>query len=346
VSREVVEAFGGGLIAEASQSGSIVVVDEGVDEGVALGVVVEAVAAEVGLRSRMGVEGFGEAAVEALGHAVGLRAVGPGELVAHAVGLADLVEGMSAGSGFARAPAGVAEAVGELRAVVGQDGVDGVAEALEEACEAGGDGGPAAVLDDLHMDEAGGPLDGHDDIGRPALQPGQVLQVEVHIAERRGREALRGLAGVARSLRDAPALEEAVQRGARDVGSEAAAHHLQGVVQRQPQPGAQLHGDLLLLKGEPGGQDVRPRRAVEPVLARLPSPDRRLADAQLPGQLRHRFAAGLDLRPHLRGGRRVGVQLHEHRRPSSQAMPKATPSRSSQPPETQHGSGDPGVFRC
>ncbi|MGE0260903.1 MAG: hypothetical protein AB7H71_17585, partial [Alphaproteobacteria bacterium] len=39
VSRQVVEDLGGGFVAEASQSGAIVVIDEGVDEGVALGVV-------------------------------------------------------------------------------------------------------------------------------------------------------------------------------------------------------------------------------------------------------------------------------------------------------------------
>ena len=83
----------------------------------------------------MVVEGFGEAAVEALGHAVGLRPVGPGEFVAHGVVLADLVEGVMAGAAVALVPACSAEAVGELGAVVGEDGVDGVAEGREEAFE-------------------------------------------------------------------------------------------------------------------------------------------------------------------------------------------------------------------
>ncbi|HEY5209203.1 MAG TPA: hypothetical protein VIJ42_07145, partial [Stellaceae bacterium] len=43
VSREVSEELGGGFVAEASQSGSIVVMDEGFDEGVALGAIAEAV---------------------------------------------------------------------------------------------------------------------------------------------------------------------------------------------------------------------------------------------------------------------------------------------------------------
>ena len=48
VSRQVVEELGGGFVAEASQSGAIVVIDEGMDEGVALSVVGEAVFAGVG----------------------------------------------------------------------------------------------------------------------------------------------------------------------------------------------------------------------------------------------------------------------------------------------------------
>ena len=100
------EELGGGFVAEASQSGAIVVIDEGVDEGVALGVVGEAVFAGVGGVAGVAVKGFGEAAVEAFGHAVGLRPVGSGEFVAHAVVLADLVEGVGAGAAVAAVPAG------------------------------------------------------------------------------------------------------------------------------------------------------------------------------------------------------------------------------------------------
>ena len=67
VSRQVVEELGGGFVAEASQSGAIVVIDEGVDEGVALSVVGEAVFAGVGGVAGVAVKGFGETAVEAFG---------------------------------------------------------------------------------------------------------------------------------------------------------------------------------------------------------------------------------------------------------------------------------------
>ena len=61
----------------------------------------------------MAVKGFGEAAVEAFGHAVGLRPVGSGEFVAHAVASADLVEGVGAGAAVAPTAEYIAEAVGD-----------------------------------------------------------------------------------------------------------------------------------------------------------------------------------------------------------------------------------------
>src|SRR5215472_4837954 len=60
VSRQIVEELGGGFVAEASQSGAIVVIDEGVDEGVALGVVGKAVFAGAGGVAGVAVKGFGE----------------------------------------------------------------------------------------------------------------------------------------------------------------------------------------------------------------------------------------------------------------------------------------------
>ena len=302
--------------------------------------VVEAIPAGVGAVCRMASQDLGEAAVEALDHAVGLGPVGPGELVSDVVALAGLVEGMGAGSLIALSPARVAEAVGELRAIVGQDGVDGVAEGLQEALQAGGDGWAAAVLDDLHIDEAGRALDGHEDVSRQAPQARQVLQIDMDIAEGLGLEALGGLPGVLRSARHAPALEAAMQGRSGDVGSQAAAHHLQGVIQGEPQTRAQLHGDLLLFKGEAGGEDVRCGGAIGDIATALPAPDRRLANAELARELGHRLRTGLDVGPHLRRRRRVGMQLHEHRRSSSHAMPQATPSRSHQPSGTQHIRGD------
>jgi hypothetical protein len=346
VSREVSEELGWGFVAEASQSGSIVVVDEGMDEGVALGVIGEAVFTGVAGGSGVAFEGFGEAAIEALGHAVGLRMVGSGEFVADAVALAELVEGMGAGATVALAPARIAEAVGELRAVVGEDGVDGMAEGLQKALQAGGDGRAAAFLDDLDVDEAGGAFDGDEDVGRLALQARQVFQVDVDIAEGFGGEALGSRFGIGGLLRDAPALEAAVQGRAGDIGAQAAAHDLQGIVERKSQPGAQFDGDLLLFGGKAGGQGMGRGRAIGHVLALFPAPDRCLADAEFARQRGRRLATRLDVGPHFRRGRRVGMQRHQHRRLSSHVMPDDTPTRSCQPSGTKHFRRDPRAKRA
>ena len=209
----------------------------------------------------MAAQGLGQASIEAFGHAVGLGAVRPGELVTGAVGLAGLVERVcaaaSAGRVVAPAPAGVAETVGELRSVVGEDGVDRMSEGLEEALQAGGDGFSPAILDDLDVNETGGSFDGHEDIGAPPLQARQVLEVDVDIAKGRGREGSRRRLWSLGPLRHAPTLEAAMQPRAGNVGPHAAAHHFQRIVQRQAQPHPQVHRDFFLLQGEAGSQGVR-----------------------------------------------------------------------------------------
>ena len=124
VSGEISEELGGCLVIEASQAGAIVVGDEGVEVGVALGVI-EETAVVGGAVLRHAVEVFAKASVEALGHAVGLRPEGPGEAVIDAMPGTAAVERMLA-RGFVVGLALLVdgEAVGELGAVVGQDGVD------------------------------------------------------------------------------------------------------------------------------------------------------------------------------------------------------------------------------
>jgi hypothetical protein len=167
-------------------------------------------------------DGVTETPVEALGHAVGLRPVRAGEFMADAVGLAELVEGVFAGAALAFVPAHGTKAVGELGAVVGQDGVDGMAEGGEEALEASGDGGAAALLDDLDMDKAGGALDRDKDIGGFAFEAGEMLQVDMDIAKGLRVKALALRFGLGRAPRDAVALEAAMQGRAGDGRAQAA----------------------------------------------------------------------------------------------------------------------------
>ncbi len=75
-SRRIVKGFAWGAVAEAFESGSIVVMDDVVKEGVTFGVAVELVLAAVSGGGLVGVDGVGEASVEAFDEAVGLRPVG------------------------------------------------------------------------------------------------------------------------------------------------------------------------------------------------------------------------------------------------------------------------------
>jgi ABC-type sugar transport system substrate-binding protein len=159
VSREFSEELGRSLIVETSQTGAIVVGDEGVEVGIAFGMA-EKAAVVGGTVLRHPDKMLAEAAVEALDHAVGLRPEGLGEAVGDGARGADPVEEVVArGSilGFCLLVDG--EAVGELGAVVGRDGVDLEREAVEEAVEKSGGGGGPAIGEDFEIDKAGGAVD-------------------------------------------------------------------------------------------------------------------------------------------------------------------------------------------
>src|SRR5216683_2905852 len=92
VSREFGEELGGRVVIEGSQAGAIVIGDEGVEIGIAFGMVDKA-AMVGGTVLRHAVEVLGEAAVEALDHAVGLRPERPGEAVGDGMPGTGAVEG-------------------------------------------------------------------------------------------------------------------------------------------------------------------------------------------------------------------------------------------------------------
>ncbi|MGC2202174.1 MAG: hypothetical protein WA633_18810 [Stellaceae bacterium] len=170
MSREFSEELGGCLVVEASQAGAIVVGDEGVEAGVAFGMV-EKAAVMSGAVLRHSAEMLAKAAVEGFDHTVGLRPEGLGEAVDDGALDADAVEGMVARGfvlGFSLFVDG--EAVGELGAVVDQDGVDRERKVVEEARQkTGGAVGPA-VGKDFEIDKAGGAVDGDIGIAAPAAQ--------------------------------------------------------------------------------------------------------------------------------------------------------------------------------
>jgi hypothetical protein len=170
VSREISEEFGGGKIAEASQASAIVIGDKGVEIGVTFGVIAEP-AVVSGPVWRHAVEMVTQAAVKALDHAVGLRSKGAGEAVRDGALDASKIKGMGARRlVFWLAFLVDGEAVSELGAVVGQDGMNHQREAVEEAGQEGGGGIGPAIGQDFKVDEAGGAVDR--DIGVTAASIG------------------------------------------------------------------------------------------------------------------------------------------------------------------------------
>ena len=233
-SREIGESLQRRVVAEAFEAGSIVVGDEAVEEGIAIGVAGEgaACAAAFGLAA----DGFGDASVEALDEAVGLRTVRSGQAVVDVVAGAEEIERVVAGRLSRRLVLHVdGEAVGELCAVVGQDGVHRVREVGQEPLEEAGRGLGIALWVDFDIDVAGGAVDGDEGIALPPLQGRQMLQVDVDEADRGVfKDADAGLVRLL-AMADAVALEATMDGTARELVVDATPHHLDDIVERQLQ---------------------------------------------------------------------------------------------------------------
>nr|WP_244524938.1 MULTISPECIES: hypothetical protein [Bradyrhizobium] len=152
--------------------------DELAEEGVAIGMVGECAAGAAALF--LAADGFGDAAIEALDQTVGLRVVGLGQAMVDAVLLAEPIKGMTAGRPTGRLVLLVdGETVGELGAIVGQDGVNIMREVGQEALEEAGRSLAVPPGVDLDIDVASGAIDGDKGITRATLQGRQMLEVDM-----------------------------------------------------------------------------------------------------------------------------------------------------------------------
>jgi len=282
VSREISEEFGGGLVVEASQAGTVVVGDEGVEVGIAFGMVNKA-AVVGGAVLRHAGEMLAETTVEALDHAVGLRPERLSETVGDGARGAEAVERVLArGSvvGFAFFVDG--EAVGELGAVVGQDGVDREREAVEKALEESGGGGGAAIGEDFEIDKAGGAIDRDIGVAAAPAQGRQVFDIDMDEAGR-----VVGLEGDSRRLLcgqrggEIVAFEAAVHAAARQLGVEAAPHRLDDVIKRQRQAAAQFEDQGLFPIADRRRHAMRAGRTVDDIGAGFPARHGAGMDAEL-----------------------------------------------------------------
>jgi hypothetical protein len=153
-------------------------------------------------------DGFGNAPVEAFDQAIGLRPIRPGEAVLDAAFCADAVERMAARRfvfGLVLHVDG--EAVGELAAVVGEDGVNGIWEVRQEALQESRRGLGVAAGMDLQVNVTGGPVDGDEGIAFAPLQRRQMLQVDVNEAD----GCLTSSSGISLSLRHKRSLLDPVE---------------------------------------------------------------------------------------------------------------------------------------
>jgi hypothetical protein len=209
-SRGIGESLDRCLIVEAFKAGSIVVVDELSEECVPIGMAGKGAAAAAAFF--LAADGLGDAAIEAFDHAIGLRVVRPSQAMIDAALLTKLIKGMIAGRPPGRLVLLVdGEAIGELGAIVGQDGMNVVREMGQEAFEKAGSGCSVPPGMDLDIDVAGGSIDGDKGVARAALKGRQILQVDMDEADAGGLEdAGLGLVRLGTST-DAVAL-----RGARD----------------------------------------------------------------------------------------------------------------------------------
>ncbi len=313
------------------EASSIVVVDEAVEEGIAIGVRGEEAMgdATLGLLS----EGFDDPPVEALDQTVGLWPIWFGQAMVDFVFGTDPVEGMPAGGAITRLVLHIdGEAVGELAAIVSQDGVNAVREVGQEAIEETCGGVAIAPWMNLQIDVAGSAIDGDEGIAFAPLQRRQVLEIDVNEAD--GgllKDADCGFAGLRSSVQPM-ALETAMNGAAGQFGIDAAAHHFGDVVERQLQLGPKFADQRLLDRRETDRQRLRNMRAVGDRRAPTPASDRGLTHTQFGRQIRHRLPAALNIGPDLRSGRGVGVQaqLHDARRSLTYEMPRSTPIPSNQ----------------
>ena len=331
------------FVIEAFEPGSIVGVDEVVNEVVSLVMAVEPVLSGVSFGGRCILDGFGDPPIEALDHAVGLRMERLDEAVLDLSGGTKAIEGMVPGGfvlGFVLHVDG--EAVGELRAIVGKDGVNRVREGIEEPLETSSDGGRITSEDNLDVDEAGGSIDGDEGVALGSLQGRQMLQIDMDEADAGGLEDTDlGLVGL-RHLVEPVAHEAAMDGAARDRSPDTAAHHLGDVVEHQQRLAAQLADQPLLHQGQPGRAALRGVRAVHDRRAAAPPADGRLAHPQFRSQISNRQPALLDVGPDLRRRRCIGVQrqFHDPMRSMRYETPRSTPIPSNQSSGTKHAGGE------
>jgi len=185
--------------------------------------------------------GFSDAAVKSLDETVGLRPIRPGQAMVDHVAGAEEIERVLAGRTTGRLVLHIdRKAIGELGAVVGQDGMNPIWEVSEEPAEEARRSRGITPCMDLDIDVAGSAIDRDKGIAFTPLQSRQMLQIDMN--EANGSLFKDADAGPVRllALADRMALEAAMDGAAGELLVDATSYHLDDIVERQLQRGSQF----------------------------------------------------------------------------------------------------------
>ncbi len=125
------------------------------------------------------------------------------------------------------------EAIGELGAVVGQNGVNAMREVSQELREESRRSLGIASAVDFDVDIAGDAVDRDEDIAFASLQGRQMLQIHVDEADGRLLKNADARPVGLLALADRMAMQAAMDGAAGHLRVDAAPHHLDDIVQRQ-----------------------------------------------------------------------------------------------------------------
>src|SRR5215216_4070068 len=233
-SRRIGEGLERRQVVETLETGSIVIIDEAVEESITVGVRDEEPMSDAAFG--LATDGFDDAAVKSFDETIGLRPVWSCQAVVDSAFGADLIERMTAGRSIMRLVLHIdGEAIGELAAVVGEDGVNAMREVDEEAFEEAAGGIGIALGMDFQIDIAGGAVDGDEGVALAPLQGRQMLDIDMNEADGGLLEdADFGLVGLGSPV-EGMAFETPMDGAAGELGIDAAAHHLGDVIERQLQ---------------------------------------------------------------------------------------------------------------
>jgi hypothetical protein len=285
---------------------------------------------------------FDDPTIEAFDEPVGLWAVRSCQTMINAVLSTDEIKGMPPRGAIGGLVLHVdRKAIGELTAIVCEDGVNTMREVGKEPVEEARGGLSITLGMNLQIDVARGAVDRDKGVALAPLQSRQMLQIDVNeadgrllkTADRRGSR----LGPPMKAVTDQTAMNGATRQ--RNV--DAALHHLRDIVQRQLQVGPQFTNQRLIHRRQAGGQRLRGVRSIIDGGAIAPTTNGGLAHPQFGRQLHNRFLAALNVGTNLRCGRGIGVQaqLHDARRSLTYEMPRSTPIPSNQSPGTKHFRG-------